>query len=84
MKVREIGAFEAKTKLSELLEKVQRGQTFQITKRGKPVAVLSPFQESQAEEKKEIPLVELSRRIRAQSRPGKESIKDLIHMGHKY
>ncbi len=84
MKIQEIGAFEAKTKLSELLEKVQHGQTFQITKRGKPVAVLSPVQESQNEKKKEISLVELSKRIRAQSRPGKESIKELIHMGHKY
>ena len=83
MKVHEIGAFEAKTKLSELLDKVQRGQTFQITKRGKPVAVLSPVQEGAAEVK-EISLVELSRRIRSQSRPGKESIKELIHMGHKY
>lgn len=37
-----IGAFEAKTHLSELLEKVGRGESFLITKRGKPVAALSP------------------------------------------
>ena len=37
-----IGAFEAKTHLSELLEKVARGECFLITKRGKPVAALSP------------------------------------------
>ena len=41
MKVQEIGAFEAKTRLSELLDKVQRGQVFRITKRGKPIAWLS-------------------------------------------
>ncbi len=37
-----IGAFEAKTHLSALLEKVARGESFLITKRGKPVAALSP------------------------------------------
>ncbi len=37
-----IGAFEAKTHLSGLLEKVARGESFVITKRGKPVAALSP------------------------------------------
>jgi prevent-host-death family protein len=37
-----IGAFEAKTRLSELLEKVSRGRTFRITKRGRVVAELRP------------------------------------------
>jgi prevent-host-death family protein len=38
-----IGAFEAKTHLSELLDQVARGQSFLITKRGKAVASLSPI-----------------------------------------
>lgn len=42
MKPKEIGAFEAKTKLSELLDKVDRGQVYVITKRGRPVAELRP------------------------------------------
>ena len=42
MKTMEIGAFEAKTHLSELLEKVRHGKTFFITKRGHPVAELRP------------------------------------------
>lgn len=42
MDTEEIGAFEAKTRLSELLEKVQRGHVYRITKRGKPVAELRP------------------------------------------
>lgn len=37
-----IGAFEAKTHLSELLEKVRRGARFVITKNGKEVAELKP------------------------------------------
>lgn len=39
----EIGAFEAKTRLSELLEQVSRGRTYRITRRGKPVAELRPI-----------------------------------------
>jgi prevent-host-death family protein len=39
----DIGAFEAKTRLSELLEQVSRGRTFRITKRGRPVAELRPI-----------------------------------------
>jgi prevent-host-death family protein len=42
MKIEDIGAFEAKTRLSELLERVQRGHVYRITKRGKPVAELRP------------------------------------------
>ena len=38
-----VGAFEAKTHLSEMLEQVARGESFVITKRGKPVASLSPI-----------------------------------------
>ena len=37
-----IGAFEAKTKFSELLERVSRGEEITITKHEKPVARLVP------------------------------------------
>lgn len=35
-----VGAFEAKTKLSELLDRVERGEEIEITRHGKPVARL--------------------------------------------
>lgn len=38
----QIGAFEAKTRLSELLRKVEQGQRFTLTVRGKAVADLVP------------------------------------------
>ena len=34
-----VGAFEAKTKLSELLDRVEKGEEIIITRRGKPVTV---------------------------------------------
>jgi prevent-host-death family protein len=39
----EIGAFEAKTKLSELLRKVEQGERFTITVRGEAKAQLVPI-----------------------------------------
>ena len=40
--MREIGTFEAKTRLSALLDEVARGETILITKRGRPMARLTP------------------------------------------
>jgi prevent-host-death family protein len=37
-----VGSYEAKTHLPQLLSQVEKGETITITKRGKPVAVLSP------------------------------------------
>ena len=38
----EIGSYVAKTKLPEILRRVERGEAFTITNRGKPVADLIP------------------------------------------
>ena len=38
----EIGAFEAKNKLSALLDRAERGEEIVITRRGRPVAKLVP------------------------------------------
>jgi prevent-host-death family protein len=43
----EVGSFEAKTKLPELLRGVQRGRRYTITLRGKPIADLVPSTVSQ-------------------------------------
>lgn len=48
MKVMELGVFEAKTHLSELIQRVQQGQVYRITKRGVPVAELRPIGLSKA------------------------------------
>ncbi len=42
----EIGAYEAKTTLPEILRRVAEGETFTITNRGKPVADLIPSKSS--------------------------------------
>jgi prevent-host-death family protein len=40
--MKELGAYEAKTHLSRLLDEVERGESFAITKHGRPVALLVP------------------------------------------
>lgn len=41
-----VGAFEAKTHLSSLLERVAQGEAFVITRHGRPVARLGPADHS--------------------------------------
>ena len=42
--MKEVGAFEAKTHLPELLNRVAQGERITITRRGKPVAQLVPVE----------------------------------------
>lgn len=48
--MREIGAFEAKNKLAELLDLAEKGEGIIITRHGKKVARLGPIQKSFARE----------------------------------
>jgi len=81
----EIGAFEAKTHFSKILEKVENGDDFIITKRGKPVAKIIPFiKYSNPMTRKEA--IEAMREMRKLYRgnPGDDNIKDLINEGRRY
>jgi prevent-host-death family protein len=40
-----VGSYEAKTHLARLLDRVEKGETFTITKNGRPVARLVPIEE---------------------------------------
>ncbi|MBV1919111.1 MAG: type II toxin-antitoxin system prevent-host-death family antitoxin, partial [Pseudomonadales bacterium] len=42
----EIGSYEAKTKLPEILRRVEAGEAFTITNRGKPIADVIPSRSS--------------------------------------
>ncbi|GAB3033777.1 type II toxin-antitoxin system Phd/YefM family antitoxin [Bowmanella dokdonensis] len=44
---KEIGAYEAKNKLPEILRRIESGDTFTITNRSKPVADLVPSRSSE-------------------------------------
>ena len=42
----EVGAYEARTHFSRLLERVRKGERITITKRGTPVAMLVPVEQT--------------------------------------
>jgi prevent-host-death family protein len=48
-----IGAFDAKTRLSEILRKVEQGERFTITVRGRPVADVVPSEASSKSRREE-------------------------------
>lgn len=76
-----VGAFEAKTHLSELLDLAALGQRFTITKRGKPVAMLVPLAEEPAMTPEEA--VSTLRAVRARVTLGDERLEDLIAEGRR-
>lgn len=85
MKIHQIGAFEAKTKLSALLEMVQRGQVFHITKRGRSVAVLQGM-DSTADigiATKQRSLGARLRSLRSRAKAGSESVRELVASGRR-
>ncbi|MGH7037710.1 MAG: type II toxin-antitoxin system Phd/YefM family antitoxin [Stellaceae bacterium] len=78
--LKEVGAFEAKTRLGQLLDLVERGEEVVITRHGRPVALLAPpkaaFNRTEARAAAE--------RIREMSKGvtlGGLSLKDLIDEG---
>ena len=56
-----VGSFEAKTRLAELLDKVEAGETVTITRRGKPVAQLIPVRSEDKRERMRALVEEIKR-----------------------
>jgi prevent-host-death family protein len=81
-KLQKVSAFDAKTKLSELLRETEQGGSFVIYRRGKEVARLLP----PLKEEKEVNLKEVLasfREIRERI-PRRMSIRKLINEGRRF
>jgi prevent-host-death family protein len=78
-----IGAFEAKSHFSQLLDRVQAGETIIITRHGQPVAALSPVHEA-SDRQAVQDLIEEIVRTRAGADRGGPRIHELIRDGRKY
>jgi prevent-host-death family protein len=76
--MRKVGLFEAKQKLSELVERAGRGEQIGITKHGKLAAVIGPARE-------QVNLADVFARVEAirkrSKKPNTVSVKDLIEEG---
>jgi prevent-host-death family protein len=79
--MRTVGLFEAKQKLSELVERASEGEQIGITRRGKLAAVIVPAR-SETSLKEAFAQID---RIRARTKPLPKgvAIKDLIEEGRR-
>ena len=76
-----VGAYEAKTKLANLLDRVTEGEHITITKHGMPVATLSPVPERDRRPAAEV-IADL-RAFRRGRRLGRTPLKKLIEEGRR-
>jgi prevent-host-death family protein len=76
----DIGAYEAKTHLPALLERVARGERFTITKHGRPIARLVPVERTSPDRRREaIERLKVFREGRTLDVP----VKQLINQGRR-
>ena len=77
-----IGAYEAKTHLPRLLERVIRGESLTITRHGRPVARLVPVEDDDRSRALRASRRILERRSRL-TRLSLSELLDTIHEGHR-
>jgi prevent-host-death family protein len=77
-----VGAYEAKTHLSELLEKVGAGEEIIITRHGAPVAKLVPIKKDTSREQRAAAVRRIQKLAIGLSLGGLK-IKDLINEGRR-
>ena len=78
-----VGAFEAKTHLPALLERVALGEHITITKHGLPVAMLVPVPEASGKDRKQI-IQELKEFGHGRTLPEGVTVRDLIEEGRRF
>jgi prevent-host-death family protein len=77
-----VGAYEAKTKLPELLNRVENGERITITRRGTPVAVLTPPEEALTKASSKEILARF-RAFQAAHPLGASSTRELVNKGRR-
>lgn len=81
----EVGTFEAKTHLTQLLERVAKGDRIVITRRGKPVAMLVPPEVERETDVAAVVRGMLAQRDQQGPKLGRGlSVRQLIDEGRRY
>ena len=78
-----VGAFEAKTHLAALLDRVAKGEKITITRHGIPAAILGPVVETEVRMSHQE-IVEGMRSLRKRVKPGNMSVKAMIEEGRRF
>jgi prevent-host-death family protein len=79
----EIGVYEAKTHLPQLLERVMRGEKILITRHGKPSAMLVPAVQDDKDDVREV-IAKMKALRKGNTLPEGMSIRDMIEEGRRY
>ena len=78
-----VGAFEAKTHLSELLDRVKEGERITITRHGIPAALLVPVEEA-GKRLTHREVVEGMRALRKRIKPDSMSVREMVKKGRRF
>ena len=76
-----VGAYEAKTHLSQLLDRVAKGERIAILKHGVPVAILQPVDPAKVKPAREV--IAQIKRFRTGHRLDGLSIREMIEEGRQ-
>ena len=81
-----VGSFEAKTKLAELLDKVEAGESVTITRRGRAVAQLVAIKSADERDRMRALVEEIKRTRVGRGKPAGPgtTIPELIKAGRRY
>ena len=82
--MKSVGAFQAKTQLSELLDQVEKGETVTITRHGRPVAVLAPVESTKPKKTGEQWVAEMKKLRKGVTLGGTVTVRQLIDEGRRY
>jgi prevent-host-death family protein len=77
-----IGAFDAKTHLSALLDRVAKGERITITRHGIPAAMLVPVHEAAVKLTHEQ-IVDGMRELRKRVKPDRISVREMVNQGRR-
>jgi len=78
-----VGAFEAKTHLSDLLDRVSKGETITITRHGVPAALLVPVGKT-GRKLTHLEIVEGMRALRKRIKPDIMSVREMVEEGRRF
>ena len=70
-----VGAFDAKTHLSQYLDEVEQGSSIEITRRGKPVAVLVSLEEHSSKKTK---IKDVIKRVKSRQIKEKITVDEIL------
>jgi prevent-host-death family protein len=78
-----VGAFQAKTHLSELLDRVSKGEIITITRHGVPTAMLVPVGPA-GKKLTHQEIVDGMRALRKRIKPDTMSVREMVEEGRRF